>query len=235
MEEHPLSSDSAPLRLAVFDVDGTLIDSQKSIVGAMAEAWRALGMEPPTHEAVLRIVGLPLLEGIGLLAAGHPPERHAALREQYSSSWTRMRAEGLLCEDTFPGAFEALDALEEQGWLLGVATGKSRRGLDSLLDKYDLASRFVTLQTSDNHRGKPHPEMLEHAIAEAGTDPASTVMIGDTTFDIEMGRNAGTFAIGVEWGYHSTEELWKAGAHAVIKDFAELPRTIANLTEGGRP
>lgn len=223
------------LRLAVFDIDGTLIDSQTSIIGAMGEAWRAFDMEPPDREAILRIVGLPLLEAIERLAADQPPERHQALRDQYAACWTRMRKEGRLREPMYPGALEVLDALEGAGWLLGVATGKSRRGLDGVLDAHGLESRFVTIQTSDIRRGKPHPEMLERAMAEIGTDPAATAMIGDTTFDIEMARNAGTFAIGVDWGYHPTEELRAVGAHAVIEDFRDLPRTLASLMEGGKP
>ena len=224
----------APLRLAVFDIDGTLIDSQQSIVAAMASAWSAFDLAPPPRQAVLQIIGLPLLEAIALLAPEQSPERHQELRQKYSETWICMREERSLQEPLFPGGMAVLDDLERDGWLLGVATGKARRGLNYVLDRHDMAPRFTTLQTSDVSRGKPHPEMLERAMSETGVEPSHTAMIGDTTFDIEMARNAGTYAIGVDWGYHPTEALWAAGAHAVISDFSELPRTAMELIEGGK-
>jgi len=229
------SSRSAPLCLAVFDVDGTLIDSQNSIVSAMAHAWRSHGLVPPEREAALRLVGLPLAEVIAGLAPDEPPERWESLRLSYSGEWSRMRDEGRLSEPLFPGARAALDDLERAGWVLGVSTGKSRRGLDKALEAHGLDGRFVTLQTSDVSAGKPDPEMLRKAMAEAGATPASTAMIGDTTYDVRMARNAGTYAVGVSWGYHEAAELRAAGAHAIIDDFADLPATLATLIEGVAP
>ncbi|MBL6929524.1 MAG: HAD-IA family hydrolase [Rhodospirillales bacterium] len=223
------------LRLAVFDVDGTLIDSQNSIVGAMADAWRANGKTPLDRETVLGVVGLPLLECIVRLAPEEPTERHEALRDSYVANWTRKRESGELEEPMYAGALEALDELEKAGWLLGISTGKSRRGLDSVLKTHPLDGRFVTYQTSDVSRGKPHPEMLLSAMDETGADKSATAMIGDTTFDILMARNAGTYAVGVDWGYHPTDELWAAGAHAVISDFGDLPETLNALVRGERP
>lgn len=229
------SSRSASLRLAVFDVDGTLIDSQNSIVAAMDHAWVSHGMVPPVRETTLKMVGLPLGDVIAGLAPDEPPERWETLRTSYSAEWTRMRDEGRLSEPLFPGALAVLDDLDRDGWLLGVATGKSRKGLDKALEAHALAPRFVTLQTSDVSAGKPHPEMLMKAMAATGAEPAATAMIGDTTYDIQMARNAGTYAVGVAWGYHEVSELWAAGAHAVIDDFADLPRTLATLTGGNTP
>ena len=117
-------------------------------------------------------------------------------------------------------------ALDGDGWLLGVATGKSDRGLNLCLAHHDLAHHFVTLQTADRHPSKPHPSMLLQAMAEAGAVPETTVMIGDTHFDIDMGLAAGTRAIGVGWGYHAPAELVQAGAHAVAMDSDELRRHI---------
>ncbi|MBL6946436.1 MAG: HAD-IA family hydrolase [Rhodospirillales bacterium] len=222
-------SDENPRCLAVFDVDGTLIDSQHSIVGAMADAWRAHGKTPLDRETVLRIVGLPLLEAIAQLSPEEPPERHQKLRDSYVESWTRQREDGTLQEPLYPGALEVLEDLENAGWLLGISTGKSRRGLNSVLKIHPFDGRFVTIQTSDVSRGKPHPDMLLSAMKETGADATATAMIGDTTFDIQMARNAGTYAVGVDWGYHPTEELWAAGAHAVISDFRDLPKTLATL------
>lgn len=226
---------SASPRLAVFDVDGTLIDSQNSIVAAMGHAWESHGMVPPRREETLSMVGLPLGEVIAGLAPEQPPERWESLRTSYSAEWGRMRDEGRLSEPLFPGALDALDALDREGWLLGVATGKSRKGLDRALEGHALTPRFVTLQTSDVSAGKPHPEMLMKAMAETGAEPAATVMIGDTTFDIQMARNAGTYAVGVAWGYHAVSELRAAGAHVVIEDFAELPGVLMALLEGATP
>ncbi|MBE0532822.1 MAG: HAD-IA family hydrolase [Rhodospirillales bacterium] len=235
MDQTAPSSRATSLRLAVFDVDGTLIDSQNSIVSAMGHAWQSHGLMPPERAAALRLVGLPLAEVIAGLAPDETPERWESLRTSYSTEWGRMREEGRLSEPLFPGALTVLDDLDRAGWLLGVATGKSRRGLDLALAGHDLAGRFVTLQTSDVSAGKPNPEMLTKAMAETGTTPAFTAMIGDTTYDIQMARNAGTYAIGVSWGYHDVSELRAAGAHAIIDDFADLPRTLAGLIEGGIP
>lgn len=232
----PDSSQRNPLlRLAVFDLDGTLIDSQGSIVAAMTAAWAAHGLGRPDPAEVRKMIGLPLIEGIARLAPDQPAERHQALRESYSAEWLRMGATGDLDDPLFPGALEALDALDAAGWLMGIATGKSRRGLDRVLDGRGWAGRFVTVQTSDIPPGKPHPAMLLRAISETGTEPAATAMIGDTTFDIEMARAAGAYAIGVAWGYHATDDLRTAGAHTVIETFAELPRTLEDLIEGGQP
>lgn len=221
------------IRLAVFDIDGTLIDSQNSIVGAMERSWRAFDMEPPTRDRILHVVGLPLREAIAHLAPDQPDDRIDALTDAYRFAWGDMRQKGELSEPLFPGAMETVQTLDEEGWLLGIATGKSRRGVDSLFRAHPLESRFVTCQTSDVMPGKPNPDMMLSAMAETGAEPGSTVMIGDTTFDILMARNAGTFAVGVAWGYHSREDLESAGAHAVIDDFSALGPTIEGLVNGG--
>jgi phosphoglycolate phosphatase len=134
-----------------------------------------------------------------------------------------LRAEGKVEEPMFDGIAQALDALEADGWLLGVATGKSDRGLALVLAGHDLAKRFVTLQTADRHPSKPHPSMVAQAMAEAGAEPATTVVIGDTRYDIAMAHNAGVRAIGVAWGYHDAAELLEEGADAVAHHPSELP------------
>ena len=219
-------------RLAVFDCDGTLVDSQASIVAAMHAAWDALGFERPSAEAVRRIVGLPLIDAIARLMPEAEDDVHARLREGYGEAWRTMRAAGTLDDSLFPGALEALAALEDAGWLLGIATGQSRRGLIPTLEKHGLGHRFVTLQTADTGPGKPHPDMLERAMGEAGAAPATTVMIGDTTFDILMARAAGTHAVGVAWGYHDAAELGTAGADAIVEGFGDLAGAAKRLTEG---
>jgi phosphoglycolate phosphatase len=148
---------------------------------------------------------------------------HRELAEAYKSAFQRLRAHGLVQEPLYDGIPDLLDTLEADGWLLAVATGKSDRGLGLCLDCHGLARRFVTLQTADRHPSKPHPSMIEAALADAGADATSAVMIGDTTYDMHMATAAGVTPIGVAWGYHKPEELIAAGADFV----AALPREVA--------
>ncbi|MBC7143405.1 MAG: HAD-IA family hydrolase [Rhodobacteraceae bacterium] len=208
-------------RLVVFDVDGTLIDSQNHIFAAMEQAFGAGAHTLPPREAVLSIVGLSLPEAVARLVPHLPAEARSAIVEAYKQSFGTLRADAL--SPLFPGAAEALSRLRARAdLLLGVATGKSRRGLDHVLATHGLAGHFVTAQVADDHPSKPHPAMLLAALAETGTEARNAVMIGDTTFDIEMGRAAGMATIGVGWGYHPAEALRAAGAGQVIHDFAAL-------------
>jgi phosphoglycolate phosphatase len=211
------------LRLAVFDCDGTLVDSQHSIVACMQAAFRAEGLAPPPPAAVRRVVGLPLAQSCGVLAPHEPRARHALLAERYKEAFTALRARQALDEPLFDGIVAALDALEAAGAVLGVATGKGRRGLALTLERHGLLHRFATRQTADDAPGKPHPAMLEQAMAEVGVSPVETVMIGDTTFDMEMARAAGVAALGVAWGYHGSDELRASGALHVAAEAMEIP------------
>lgn len=213
---------SQRLRLAVFDCDGTLVDSQHAIVACMAAAFAAEGLSPPEAAAVRRVIGLPLTECMARLSPEHPAPRHLRLTAAYKDAFFALRQRPDHDEPLFDGAVAALDRLEENGFLLGIATGKARRGLVAVLERHGLSRRFVTLQTSDVAPGKPHPAMLERAMAETGIAAEDTVMIGDTSFDMLMARNAGVRGIGVGWGYHPSEELDAAGAHAVVASFREL-------------
>lgn len=210
-------------RLVVFDCDGTLVDSQHVIVACMLQAYATHGLTAPEAGAIRRVIGLPLLECMARLSPEHPEDRHLLLTEAYKDAFFASRQRPDHHEPLFGGAVAALNRLEAQGFLLGVATGKARRGLDAVLDRHDLARRFVTLQTGDQGPGKPHPAMLERAMAETGVRPEDVIMIGDTSYDMLMARSAGVHAIGVSWGYHGVEELRAAGAHAVIDSFDALP------------
>jgi phosphoglycolate phosphatase len=212
----------APLRLAVFDCDGTLVDSQHSIVACMEAAFAAAGRTVPRAAAVRRVVGLPLGDCVARLAPDLGPAECARLVELYKQAFSDLRAAAQIQEPLFPGIRELLDALDAEGVMLGVATGKGRRGLVMTLEQHGLLGRFATVQTADLAPGKPNPEMLRRAMAEAGAAPATTAMIGDTTYDMLMARSAGTAAIGVAWGYHPPEELHAAGAHAVVESAAEV-------------
>ena len=204
------------IRLAVFDCDGTLVDSQHSIVACMGAAFVAAGLVAPTAEAVRRVVGLPLAAGVAKLSPLLALAECQRVAELYKQAFVDLRRDGSIAEPLFPGVRELLDALAAEGVILGVATGKGRRGLRITLEQHGLLDRFTTLQTADDAPGKPDPEMLRRAMAETGAEPAATAMIGDTTYDILMALRAGTAAIGVGWGYHPPEELKAAGAHEVV-------------------
>ncbi len=219
-------------RLAVFDCDGTLVDSQHAIVAAMAAAWRVEGLEPPEARAVRRVVGLPLAEAIARLLPQGEAGDFERLSRQYKAAFSELRRRPDHEEPLYPGATEALDALDSRGYLLGIATGKSRRGLAATLERHALAGRFATLQTGDDGPGKPNPEMLLRAMAETGAGADDTVMIGDTSFDMLMARSAGAVAVGVSWGYHDSGELVDTGAQLVIESFEELPSVLDALDEG---
>jgi len=220
---------SRSVRLAVFDCDGTLVDSQHSIVASMFQAFDAHAQPRPDAEAVRHVVGLPLLEAIARLVPEGAPADHARLEAGYVEAFRALREAGSVDDPLYPGALEGLAALEAAGCVLGVATGKSSRGLKATLETHGLTGRFRTLQTADKGPGKPNPDMLLSAMDETGAASADTVMIGDTTFDMEMARNAGTMAIGVAWGYHERAELKAAGAEIVIDDFGDIPGVMNSL------
>jgi len=210
-------------RLAIFDCDGTLVDSQATICDAMEHCFAGAGLPAPDRAAVRRIVGLSLPQAMRALLPEADDADHHALAKAYKASFHQLRLKGRVEEQLYNGIPEVLAAMGGDGWLLGVATGKSDRGLKLVLEHHGLTHRFVTLQTADRHPSKPHPSMIEAAMAEAGAAAADTVMIGDTSFDIAMAHNAGVRAIGVAWGYHEAAELFAEGADAVATTPAELP------------
>lgn len=211
---------AARTKLAVFDCDGTIVDSQHSILACMSAAFERSGYKAPSIAEVRRVVGLPLSRAIEVLAPDGAPI--ADMTSDYSAAWTEAHNSRGLSEPLYDGILGVFDSLGADGWVLGVATGKSMRGLERTFMLHDIAHRFVTLQTSDRARGKPDPEMLENAMSDTGARPEDTVMIGDTTFDIEMARRAGVRAIGVAWGYHAPEELQSVGAHGIAETMSDL-------------
>ena len=217
------------LRLALFDCDGTLVDSQHSIVQAMFAALDSHDIDLPEAGHITRMVGLPLEEAISRLLPDADNELCLQLSESYKSSFFKMRQDGMVEEPLFPGVVETLDRLKQEGWLLGIATGKAKRGLVATLAKHDILDQFVTCQTADSAHGKPHPDMMLKAMAETGVDPSCAIMIGDTTYDVEMAISAGTRAVGVGWGYHKKSELLEAGAHQVAGDADELIKTLLGM------
>lgn len=212
-------------RLAIFDCDGTLVDSGATIYRALAAAFEQHSLEIPPPEVSRRVIGLSLTDAMAALLPGIPAEHHVALAEDYKRAFWNLRAAGEVEEPLFDGILELLDALEEDGWLLAVATGKSDRGLKHCLESHDIHARFVSLQTADRHPSKPHPSMVEQAIAEAGASPEGSIVVGDTSFDMAMAVNAGARGIGAGWGYHDAEELREAGAIGV----ADRPLDVLNM------
>lgn len=209
-------------RLAVFDCDGTLVDGQAAVCDAMDAAFAAAGLTLPDRNQVRRIVGLSLPQAVRVLAPDAEADRQAAVVDAYKAAFRATREQGLLEEPLFEGIAPLLHSLRANGWQLAVATGKSDRGLAACLAAHGIGDMFVSLQTADRHPSKPHPAMLEAALFEAAAQPGDAVMIGDTTFDIEMARAAGVRPIGVAWGYHAPAELIAAGAEAVAATCAEL-------------
>jgi phosphoglycolate phosphatase len=217
-------------RLAIFDCDGTLVDSQPNICVAMEKCFARAGLPAPPREQTRRVVGLSLVEAMQAMLPEADEALHRSLAEDYKTAFQRLRGRGLVEEPLYDGIPDLLDRLEADGWLLGVATGKSDRGLGLCLDCHGLSRRFVTLQTADRHPSKPHPSMIEAALADAGADATSSVMIGDTSFDMMMAKAAGVTAIGVAWGYHQPEELIAAGADFVAahpREVAEFMKVVA--------
>lgn len=213
------------LRLAVFDVDGTLSDSQHHIHAAMARAFAAQGLDTPDLASVRQIVGLSLPLAVARLAPGAEAGQIDALVQGYKDSYFTARS--VQPAPLFAGASDALRRLAARDdILLGIATGKSRRGLDALLTHFGLAGMFVTRQVADDHPSKPHPAMLLAALAETGVAAGDAVMIGDTTFDIEMANAAGVGSIGVTWGYHAPALLVEAGAGRLVRNFAALEAAL---------
>ncbi|GAA4761093.1 HAD family hydrolase [Stakelama sediminis] len=210
-------------KLALFDCDGTLVDSQANICIAMEAAFGDAGLPCPDRAVIRRIVGLSLVEAVAQLLPDADTALHTAIAGEYKNQFVKLRSTGgMLAEPLYDGIADTLTALEDQGWLLGVATGKSDRGLNIILDHHGLKSRFVTLQTADRHPSKPHPSMIETAMADAGASPETTVMIGDTSFDMIMAVAAGVHPLGVAWGYHAPDELAEAGARHVAGHAREI-------------
>jgi phosphoglycolate phosphatase len=193
----------------------------------MQRAYDAHDIVCPPRERVLSIVGLSLREAFDNLAAGHRNFPVDGMIERYKEAFFELRHSVEHQEPLYPGARDAVLTLAaREDCLLGVATGKSQRGVRAILTHHDLLPCFATIKTADDAPSKPHPGMILEAMREAGAEPHDTVMIGDTTYDMEMARAAGVHAIGVSWGYHPHTMLERSGASELVSDFVELERRI---------
>lgn len=207
--------------LIVFDVDGTLVDSQRGIVDAMIGAFAQHDLDAPDENAVRRIVGLSLFNAVERLLPGHDADFVATVAQSYKDQFLSARMQGLELA-AFPGVLELVRDLQNAGYLMGVATGNSKRGLAHTLEVLGLEGVFLTEQTADDHPSKPHPSMLHRAMEDMGVECARAVMIGDTSYDMEMAGHAKVHALGVSWGYHGVDDLRHAGAHHVAQDAIDL-------------
>ncbi|MEO1328223.1 MAG: HAD-IA family hydrolase [Pseudomonadota bacterium] len=219
------------LSLVIFDMDGTLIDSGDLIVDAMRTAFLGEGLDSPSDRAIRRIVGLELYEAVRVLDPSLAETLNRRVGDAYKAAFVAARSAGggEASAPMYPGARAAIERLAATDTLLGVATGKARRGLDHTLESHGLRRFFQTTQTCTENPGKPHPGMIESALRDTGAEAARTVMVGDTTFDMQMARNAGAAALGVAWGYHEAEELLEAGATRVLGGFDELDQALGEL------
>ncbi len=210
------------LRLVIFDVDGTLVDSRAAILAAFQEAYTTLGLTCPRDEVALDGVGLSLDLLVRRMDPGHSDATYDALIDAYRRAFfnrrTRLGAAAL--SPLYPGAREALELLSSQDeTLLAIATGKSRRGLDSLVEGHGIAQMFQSLQCADDHPSKPNPSMITQALSECGVEPERALIVGDTSFDMDMGRAAGVKTLGVSWGFHPVSDL---DADRVIDKFSDI-------------
>ncbi len=221
------------LKLAVFDVDGTLVDSRQVITEAMNRAFQRAGLGEIGYERTRTIVGLELTEAVLRLAPeDYPAERIPELATYYKQAFVEMRAEDGFNEPLYEGARETVERLADEGWLLGVATGKARRGLDIVFEHHGLHRFFQTLQTVDHGVGKPNPRMVLDAMDEVGARPQETVVIGDTSWDMMMARNARAGAYGVTWGFHTPQEIAAGGAHEIHDAFSGLNAALDGFAPG---
>lgn len=212
-------------RLVVFDWDGTLMDSAARIVAAVQGAIELSGLEPRGEDAIRHVIGLGMREAVATLYPDMPERARERLAAAYRESFTRAVAEQPA--RLFPGVEDTLAELERHGYLLAVATGKSRSGLTRDLEHAGLARRFAASRTVDEFASKPDPAMLRDLLDTFAVEPGSALMVGDTLFDLQMARRAGVPAVGVSWGVHSPGDLLEARPERVIDDLAELPGWLA--------
>ncbi len=228
-----MQSDNTRLPLILLDLDGTLVDSRGMIVRIAQVAAREIGLPVPEEDAVASIIGLSLEPAMARLYPNHGPEDFNRLAAAYRKEALRIRDTDEDAETLFDGAREMVAELRAAGFLLGIATGKARRGALHFCARYGMEGWFDTIQTPDTNPGKPYPGMIESAMAETGTERNRTVMVGDTVFDLEMARNADVFGVGVTWGNHPTGDLEAAAPHHIVQRMDDLPQVIGELLAQG--
>jgi phosphoglycolate phosphatase len=205
--------------LIVFDWDGTLMDSEAKIVRCMQAAAADVGIPDPGAEAIRDIIGLGLNEAMQVLFPEHASVHRAELVERYRQHFLELDNTDM---PLFPGVPQGLTQLAEQGYLLAIATGKARRGLNRVLDETGMRHLFVSSRCADEAFSKPHPKMLEDILDETGIDTGRALMVGDTVYDMEMARNAKIAGLAVSYGVHARDRLLGCGALACLDSFPEV-------------
>ncbi len=219
------------LGLIIWDVDGTLVDSQATIIAAMSQAFDAVGLAVPTDRDIRSIVGLSLERGFERLLPAADQHAISALADAYRRAYFERR-ERLGTPGTspfYPGIRPLLDRLHAMDRvLMAIATGKSRRGVDLLVQGHGLEGYFICRETADTHPSKPHPSMILDILDQTGLSPEAAVMVGDTSFDMDMARAAGVRSIGVTWGYHRRDDLM---ADQIVEDIPDLTQALMTFLE----
>ena len=217
------------LKLAIWDMDGTIVDSRDVIQTAMVRSFETLGLEPPAYEQTRQIVGLGLEEACRTLAPDFADI--ALLTRTYREAFAIRRNEPGFKEPLYEGAVATLDRLANDGWLIAMATGKSHRGIRAIFEMHPLEKYFDTIWCADDGPGKPHPFMCEQAMTALGAEPDQSLIIGDAVHDIRMGLNAGIHTVGVSWGFGEATELADVGAHEIHHDFTTLNASLDQFGE----
>ncbi len=210
------------LKLAIFDVDGTLVDSRQIIQRAAEVAFDRQGLPIPSYDEVRQVVGLSLDEALARLAPELPQRDLAELVRVYQDSFGAFRLDPAFVEPLYDGAHEILDHLKTEGWFLALATGKSRRGVDEIVRMHKWDRMFDATLCADDGPGKPNPHMIEEVLRRTGCDRDHSLMIGDTSFDMMMAKSARVRPVGVTWGFHQADELLATGITDLAHTFADL-------------
>lgn len=212
------------MKLALFDCDGTLVDSGKLIHEVMIRTFVHHDMPEPSYDATKAIIGISLDSAIArIMGQDHIDERIAAMTHHYKSIYGDVRSEPEFQEPLFDGIEEMMAALAaREKLLMGAVTGKSRKGLDLIIDTHGFHRTFFVTRTADDCPSKPHPAMVLECCRDAGVDPADTVVIGDAIYDMMMAKAAGAKAVGVSWGYGGVDDLRAAGADVIVHTPAEI-------------
>ena len=217
--------------LLAFDFDGTLADSSQNIYAAARFAFDEFGLPYPGDPVIGDTVGLELLDcAQRWLPEGASFGDIQTMAQLYKKGFVHVRALDDFHEPLFDGVKDTLSRLVDEAVFMGVCTGKNRQGLQHMLEYHGIGDYFATLQTPDTNAGKPSPDMVNSAMRETGKDPETTVVIGDTSYDMLMARAAGASAIGVAYGHHSSDALMQAGAQIIIPHMNALDDALAKLS-----
>ncbi|MBJ9978187.1 HAD family hydrolase [Pseudomonas sp. S75] len=217
-----------PYELLIFDWDGTLADSIGRIVESVNVAAKRAGHAPSAEAAVKGIIGLALDEAISVLYPQLDARAVQAFRQHYADVYTALDQQP---SPLFEGVRESLEAFRAQGYRLAVATGKARRGLDRVLKANGWERYFDITRAADETRGKPHPLMLQEILAHCQVEPAAALMVGDSTFDLQMASNAGMHSVAVGYGAMPLQALAEFGPQVCIEHFSQLREWLAGAAQ----